>query len=374
MMNDPDLQFKTPGTVWVGHDLYIDRPEAVQPLLAELREIGYEIKDCREDYRRKEHGVSVEQMEKDGAYLWYAHLNDIRRGKCGSCQSYISTQGIGHHGHVCEVCGAITYLHIKDGSGVRFSFAGEAGFLPPQLQMKAYKWDAEQGHLYLYPEPLKSGSWGVRSGDEALDLLAKHQDKYERVDLDGKALLKMRYADSWEAKDHEQDSIEVSEVYDHYWNHKIVRLWEGKEYGEWGNFPLPESMVIYEAFHWSPLQPSPTLHERIIHAAGMVVDQGYYYQDGRAAFDGIHWQRMRVFVDHFTAIDVTEWDKAEHRFRRDGPGAIADIARFCSDNPKITNKPNRGNTLVAMSKIFSGQSLTSEEVDAAKRGMTEWPL
>lgn len=369
-----NLELKTPEITWIGRDLYIEQPDALMPVLDELRAIGYEVKDCRKDEDRERKSVPVEQQEQEGWYLWYAHLTDIRRGKCNSCQSYIATQGIQSHGHTCEVCGAITYLNIQDGSSVRFSFVGEHGYFPPELNMKAYRWDVEQADLYLYPEPLEHGGWGILKGEKAQEYLMLHQDKWEQVELDGKPYLKVKYADSPWTKDHEGvDTIDVRDIYGHYWNHKIVRLWQGQEYSEWGDFPLPESVIGYESWHWAPLPRSPKLHEQIIHAAGMISDQGWYHQDGRAAFDAIHWERMRIFVDRFTEIDVEEWDKAARRFRHDGPGAIADIARFCSPAAQVTNKPNWGNTLTALAKGLSGERLTEREVDAAMKGLEDRP-
>ena len=372
-MPDVTLQLKTPGVIWVGWDLYIESPNALIPTLDELRAIGYTVESLREDEYRHKEGTTVEQMEQGGWSLWYCRLEGIRHGKCKSCQAYISTQGIQSHGHTCENCGAITYLKIQDGSTVRFSFVGERSYFPPELHMKAYRWDAEQSDLYLYPEPLEYGGLGVLHGEKAREYLAKHHDKWERVEVDGLSYLKVKYVNSPWTQDHEDVStIDMSDTSNHYWGHKIVRLWEGKEYGEWDmKFPVPESISVYEAWHWAPLQPSPKLHEEIIHAAGMVSDQGYYYQDGRAAFYAVHWERMRVFVEHFTTLDIDEWDKAANRFRHDGPGAIADIARFCSSSPQITNKPNFGNSIVALGKALSGEKLTDKELEAAADGLRD---
>ncbi len=371
-MADVNLQLKTLGAVWVGWDLYIDRSEAVEPALNELRAIGYTVESLREDEHRHEEGTTVEQMEKGGWSLWYCRLTDIRRGKCSTCQAYISEQGIRSQGHTCENCGAITYLEIQDGSLVRFNFVGEEGYFPSELQMKAYYWDADQSDLYLYPDfPEQRGGWGVLHGDKTQEYLAKHQDKWERVERDGNTYLKVRYVKSSWTKDHEGVStIDVRDISNHYWGHKIVRLWEGKEYSEWDTkFPVPESISVLEAWHWAPLHPSPTLHEKIIHAAGMVSDQGYYYQDGRAAFYAVHWERMRVFVEHFTALDINEWDRA--RFRHDGPGAIADIARFCSPSAQVANRPNFGNSIVAHGKALEGNKLTDQELNAAADGLRD---
>ena len=123
---------------------------------------------------------------------------------------------------------------------------------------------------------------------------------------------------------------------------------------------------IYEAWHFAPLKPSAKLHEKIISAASMVTDCGYYYQDGRRAFWDIHLYRMRLFVEHFTALNLEDWDKMIAEADKSGPGMIRAIANFCSSCPEITNKANIFNLILAVEKVYKGEGLTEGEVKAAE--------
>ena len=363
MSNKSELTFNTRGATWIADSLYVESPEALDSVLNEIRTVGYNVENLRECDSRAKDGTTVDQMEKDGWSLWYCSLKDIRYGKCGSCNEYISIRGILSHGHQCEKCGVVTYLDMIEGSRVRFHFAGDEAWFR-HLEMKVYFWDADHGDLYLYPDPIETGSSITLSGERAQAYLQEFKDKWEEVVYEGKILYKVKYLNSSYVED--ISTINVSETMKHHWNHKIVTLWNRKEYSEWESLPVPECFSIYETWHWAPLQPSPTLHEKIIHAGGMVADQGYYYQDGRTAFYQAHWDRMRTFVDKFTTLSVREWDR--QHFRIDGPGAIADIAKFCHNSPQVTNIPNFGNTLVALGKAISGEDISQRELDAAIDG------
>ena len=79
---------------------------------------------------------------------------------------------------------------------------------------------------------------------------------------------------------------------------------------------------------------------------------------------------MGRFVKHFTTLDFAQWQQRMPRFRLDGPGRIEDVARFCSGqhSPEIENRPNFGNTLVAVSKTMTGCGLEKRELKEAIRG------
>jgi len=116
---------------------------------------------------------------------------------------------------------------------------------------------------------------------------------------------------------------------DERYNHSIVRLYQGEEYAEHATLPIPDSYTIYESWHWAPLNPSLSLHEKIIGASGMVSRCDYYYQDGRDAFYSIHLERMRLYVEHFTTIPIDKWDAIIRRASKSGPGMIKTLAAFC---------------------------------------------
>lgn len=348
------------GVIEVGGDLYVKTQAALEILFDELRKVGYQIDNLREADHRKQDNISVETMEKDGWSLWFAKI-DVRRGKCKSCNGLIDTRGILSHGHRCELCGEVTYYHIVDGSTVRFSFIqkdeNESGMA--DIAMKAKRWDTETGYLYFYPE-LFEGLW--LRGDQVKQYFEANKDKWEETIEEGQRLIRVKYPQPW---DYDASAINPSDINGHYWNHKIVRVWDGKEYDEWlSDFPLRETINIYEAWHWAPLKRSPRLHEKIIHAAGMVSDCGYYYQDGRPAFCDVHLERMRVFVEHFTELNLKKWDQMIQCADKSGPGMIRAIAGFCHNKAEVQNRPNIGNILVGFSKISGGRNLAEGEIVA----------
>jgi len=370
------LKIKTPNVVWLGNHAYVTAPESLEPFLQELRDSEYKVQSMREDPEHTKHYSSTEAMLKaPGGYLWYCSLQDLNRAVCGSCQEYISTVGTRYHGHTCEKCGAILYLDIKDGSRVEFQFKNERqGIFDPELVLAAQEWDADAGWLYLYPEVAEYNRKGYRSfsAEEAQSYLDSHSAHYERIERNGKEVLKMAYhRHGFMEPRNDEDVIEVRDTYDHYWNSRSVKLWHGKEYNEIGNdLPIPESITVYESWHWAPLSPSPRLHEQVMLAAGQIADQGWYHQDGRVGIYEGAWINMRTFVEHFTTLDVAEWDRT--RFRTDGPGAIADIAHFCSPDAVITNEPNVGNALIVLGKVMENKPLTKQEAREGKRGLRDF--
>lgn len=358
-MKNNALTFPEQDAIWIMGSLYIKKKDAFDFILEQIKQTGYSVKDCREDEDRLKR-VTVEQMEEQRSYLWYCHLEDIRYGKCGSCKQYISTRGIESQNHTCEKCGAVTYQKIKDGSIVRFEFKTDRFVMfGPELKMKAYWWDTEHDDLYLYPEFLEDHSFANMTPEKCRAYLDENQGKWREEKLDGKKYIVVKYQNSFYVE--EVSTIDVKDIFDHYWNHKIVKLWGGKEYGEWDHLDIPESFVVYEIWNWKRLEPSPILHKDIFHAVGQVSDQGWYHQDGRNAFDRSILNEMRKFIVDFTTLDVERWDRVSSRFSLSGPGLIRDVARFCSDAPEIENKPNIGNALEMIAKL---PFATPGEIDA----------
>jgi len=358
--------FESESVISINNSLYAKTPEALEELLGKLRSIGYAIKDLRKAEHRE---VSIAEMEKTGWSLWFASLKNIQMGKCNSCHSLIKTNGIRSHGHKCEVCGAVTYYDVLDGSVVKFSFNTERYrdlFFQPKICFIAKFWDAENAALYLYPDPVLNDS--LPDNDQRTKKYLQENKKFWRyVEKDGQRLILIKYANTGFVKDSDINMIDIN---GRQYNHSIVRVWQGKEYPEYGDFPVPETLNIYESWHWAPLQPTPTLHERILTAVNMVSDIGYYYQDGRPVFCKEDWQKMAKFIRHFTSLDVAAFNQSWPHFRRSGPGGIYDLAQFCHSNPHVSNQPNFGNSVVAAGKILEGEPLTDEEKDAAKKGLS----
>ena len=344
----------------IAGSIYVKTPQALGTLLSELRVIGYTVENLRTSEKYGERRCDVATMEKNGHSLWFAHLENVQMGKCGSCNGLIKTAGIRAHGHTCELCGAVTYNSIIDGSTIRFSFICRDGEEQSMADVKltAKRWDTAEGYLYCYPEVL-DGLW--LRGDRARQYLDAHKDKWEPVTEDGQQLIKMRYPNPW---NYDVSAINPSEIHGHHWNHKIVKLWGGKEYPEhFGDFPLPESISIYESWHWPRHKVSPTLHSTILHACGQTDDKGWHYQDGTPWFRPGHWQNMSRYIRHFTELDADAFDRVWPGFRSDGPGGIDDLAAFCHGKPAVRNEPNIGNLLWGFGKMFR-EPLTEDESEA----------
>lgn len=236
----------------IGDKLHVETQPALEILLKELKQIGYTIKDLRESNYRKDGYVSVETMEKNGWPLWEASL-DVRRGKCKSCNGFIELSCIQSHGHRCELCGAVTYYEIIDGSEIRFSFVEKVeSYSFFDISMKARRWDTETGYLYLYPE-VADGLW--LRGEAAEQYFKAKKDEWEEVEEDGRKFIKLRYIDP--VNTDEAPVIKISEIFGHYSNHEIVLVWEGKEYDEFSpDFPVPQSISIHETWHWPQAPPT----------------------------------------------------------------------------------------------------------------------
>lgn len=351
----------------IAGDVYVKNSKALKRFLRELRYHGYIIDDLRHDDYREKKGTSIEQMEKNGWSLWFAKLPNLRRGVCGSCGKLIDTRGIQSHGHKCEKCGEATYYELVEGSLITFVFNddGERGMFSPQLKMKVHHWDTRENLLYLYPEALEGGLSCV-SGDAAQAYMNRNITQWNAVNVDGVDLITVRYPVKWNRT---EASIEPYDIYGHKWNHKIVKIWKGKRYSEWDRLPVPETISIYESWHWGRISASPNLHSRLLHAVHQVDDKGWHYQDGRPFYSNGTWQEMAKFVRHFTTLDADAFDRAWPRFRRDGPGGIDDLAKFCHPNAQVRDEPNIGNVLIGISKAANHQSMTKQEVEAANKGL-----
>ncbi len=362
----------TNDAVWVAGDLYCKTPEALKIALETLRTTGYNVTDQRIDgYSIKEGRTTPEQMEQNGWSLWYARLDDIDRGKCKSCQSYISRQGIRMHGHTCEVCGEVTFYEMIEGSTISFRFVStEHGWFDPYLRMTVKRWDTDAGWLYLERE-IEPGGWSIMTAEQAEVYLDEHSAKWELVDEDDRQLIKLRFHLRHMGDPvNDETVIEPKDIFGHHINYDEVKVWEGKEYSQYAfgdkALPIPESISVYESWHWAPLEASPTLHERIFRAVHSVSDAGYWYQDGRQAWGRDMYERMGVFVRHFTTLDADKWDRESFGFRLDGPGGIADVAQFCHPDAVVENQPNIGNFLVGVTKAIRGERLVGEEEAAFK--------
>lgn len=344
--------------ILVAGSLYVKTETAMQTLIEELKTIGYDV-----------------ELSKSNTDYWFANLSDISRGKCGSCNELISVYGIRSHGHKCEKCGEVTYWQILDGTIVRFSFTdsdGRSSEGMTDVRMTVKRWDHEAGWIYFYPK-VERGIWG--NDESAQTYFDAYSSNWEEVEEDGEKLIKMRYTQTWDPCECAFNPSEITGPYDglvERYNHTIVRVWQGKEYGEWdGDFPLPDSINCHGRWKQPLLEASPTIHNTILQAAGQVADKGWHYQDGRSFFVKDHWRHMSTFIRHFTKLDADAFDKSWPHFRTDGPGGIDDLAAWCHPDAVATDEPNIGSLIIGFSKVASGQRLAPGEVSAMKKATAD---
>lgn len=362
-----------PGVVMIMNDLYPKSPEIHAQLLKYLDEQGYDVKDCtvpEPGHEKYFDRPSPEIQKREGWYTGFASLKDNvlqNVAKCDACGGYVSKRGVLEDGHTCEKCGEVMFDELPKGSQAKFSY-----FFEPENEIRgiAFTEDGDAKEESIHPSLLAGGSLVVESYDpktkevycygelsevtkEGIDFGSSAENTYRRL-----------------ASDNHIDRIvirreDVEEIWGSKRNFREVKLFRGQEYDDFmGKLPVPETFTIYQPWHWMPLQSSPTMHEKIIHAAGMVSSKDYYYQDGRAAFYDIHLARMRTFVKNFTNIDLARWDYMIRNAKKSGPGMIDAIAYFCDENPIIKDEPNIGNFLVGLADSIEGKPKTKDQIRA----------
>ncbi len=336
--------------------LYAKTPQGLAALMQQLLLDGYNIADNGESAHYRAPGTYYASLREDVAQFV---------GKCGSCKSYISRLGIETHKHKCEVCGAHTFIEYPDGAITRFRFLNdpEAGDYEPSIKMKVKEFDDESGCLILYVTPENGNDFNDWSVKNALKVLKRNRPKFTFVTRGGFGFIAIRYA-AYSMYVEQDAVISMSEITNQHRNFQCFKLYQGREYSEYDRLPVVESYTVRDASKWKLLEPSPGLHEKIISAAGMVSRCDYYYQDGRCEFYDIHLLRMRLFVEHFTALNLQDWDTMIARADKSGPGMIRAIGHFCHQQPRIVNEPNIFNLLIGASKLSSGERITAGEVEA----------
>lgn len=349
--------------VAVGRNLYVKTPDALKRLLRRLKRNGYVIKNLRTDKNRRE------VMEKEGQSLYWARLRDdvlIRKGKCSHCNSYVEVRAIRAHGRDCEVCGKPLCREYTDGGEISFTFANEHS-LRGGITMRIKRYDMVKRRIILYANPVRLRYGKGEPGPRARRLLMSHRKEFTRFTEGGHEFIAIPLERG------RVGTINTIDLRGQQYYARVVNLYKGQEYGEFGfELPVPESISIYEAWHWAPLKKSPTLHAKILHAAGQTDDKGWHYQDGTPWFRPAHWQTMSTFIRHFTELDADAFGKASLHFRLDGPGGIDDLAAFCAGKAAVVrDEPNVGHLLMGFSKVASGMRLTPGEKSAFERSFAD---
>lgn len=222
------------GVTWQpGNTIKVNTQPALDAVMVKLLQMGYELDDST---RR-------DKSEPKGPWL-VALASYPRLGKCGSCNGYIETRGIGQHGHNCELCGAVTHFDLTEDSRIRFCFR-DGDFhasLSPELVMEVKRWDDGAGELYLKPGFINNGNHlFVVDGEEAQAYLDKYPNAWELVQEGAEQLLKVRYSPHG---NRENDTIERLEQSGEVDNYQIVYLHGGVEY----ELPIPRMISIHATF------------------------------------------------------------------------------------------------------------------------------
>ena len=93
-------------------------------------------------------------------------------------------------------------------------------------------------------------------------------------------------------------------------------------------FNKPETISIYEAWHWAPLDFSESLYQDIIYAVGMTSNCRFYNNDEDEAFKEFHLERMRRFVENFTTLPISKWNEMIEKAPKSGPSMVRAIYSF----------------------------------------------
>ncbi len=334
----PGITIASEDALWFGQRLYCKTPEALEVALATLRDIGYIVDDKKAD---------GEEHERTS---WYAHL-DVDRIRCKSCKQFIEQRGVAATGHVCELCGEITYIELGAGSIVSIEFAqheDERGMFSPEITLEVASWDYENGLLYLESEPLQGNRFSSVTGEKAQAYLAKHASEWQYVELEGHKVIQLQYWPSHKRYADEQFKNLISVGHNGpplRRNYSEVKVWEGKEYeGPFGRLPIPDSITVYETWHWAPRATDHELYKYVISAGGQRSDASWY-RSTDPTWNRPTFERMGEYIRHFTTLDADRW----FALVKDGSmptvpaRAIEAIRLFCAgEDISLSQRARRG--------------------------------
>lgn len=337
-----------PGVIKIAHDLYVENPESLSALIDHLVEVGYDIKDLSKDEGKPSRDV----LEKHNTSLWFATPSDSLVNivaQCGTCTSYIPTEGVGAHGNECVECGDYTFLKYVEGGEITFSIPGERmSFKSPTFVIHSYDKEGERLNLYVNPADCKAKrkrSWKNfdLTPEESMGLVdgyvRDHPNTFSLEKIGGKKILSVYHKGGPFVH---EDGINTHGVSGEKHNFTIKELSNAAG-------PFPDMISIHEAWHWAPMKAGSGLYKEIMNAAGQVARKDYYYQDGRPAFNSTQISWMLDFVDNFTDVDVDSV-KPHLNTRMSGPGLIDTLANLTGHNTHIKTEPNIMNGVIFLEK------------------------
>ncbi|MFC1685545.1 hypothetical protein ACFLZZ_00820 [Nanoarchaeota archaeon] len=366
-------------------DLYVKNKKSLKPLLSHLKDAGYKVKDTSSDKCFDGKKPPRKVQEKEGSSLWHGSLTERvlkRKGECGSCHKLMDLRKAWKEGHKCGKCGDVTYKKFPDGSRINFNVVNydneTVGSVMRDLTLIVHSYDDKKKRLNLYADhkdykgkPREFSMRGLRKPvEDSYDDLSTMIKLYPKTFSVGKVKKTKVVSVPYDIKDSylKEHGINTCERSGELKNFDQVKVFKGKKMDEWAQLPIPDSVSIYEAWHWAPLKPSPGLYQEIMHAAGQPPRKDYYHQDGRPAFSDCIIGRMLKFVEHFTTVD--EKMVARHLDARlSGPGLIDVLAKITGHTKFIETAPNPMGALSIVAKALSGKRLTENELVQGEKSL-----
>lgn len=351
----PDIK----DVIGIAHELHAKTDEALANALAYLSQ-DYDIKDCSKDKDHPHNG-------------YYAHLKPsvyTRMTKCNFCLHLNTVLGCKCHGFRCYKCKQILWVEYMKGGTIRFSFANDERHRYVSLFIHSY--DESSQSILCYTKQARDNSWCTVPKEQFAAYMEQFKDDYEVVNIDGKKLYKFYYNSKGMLRGDEK--IHMAETrrapMGNRCNYRETSIYKGQEFESYGfsdNIPACESYMLYRT---KPLEHNDRMSASIINMARQSSRCDYYYQDGRTAFYETPLRWIRSIVEHFTDLDIKEFDKFLDICRNDGPGFIIHLADWVGKKigvkQYVQNEPNIGNLLVGVSKMVHGQYMTDNEKEAMK--------
>ena len=371
-MSRPVVEIPVPDVVEIAGDLHPKTAAAHQAVLEWLSQ-DYDIKDCNQDPTHPH----------DAHYCSLKETVFQRMLVCNHCGKLGDTRGSRCHGHTCEHCGGLLYQEYLPGVVIRFEFwDSKPGFESRTVSLRIRRYDLEAEEVVFEPEQVVSGFYSEVRPEQFTTMMEAHQDDY-RITKDGGWAFYYPSRSRGQADDrlrintHEVGRPENDERRSFY---KFVGVYKEEIYPAiWGfgddNIPVPRSYMVYPTYKQLPLPHTPKLSARLISLARQVSRCDYYYQDGRQAFDNGHLAWIRTAVEHLTDLDLQRFDQFLRRCPKDGPGFIRSLAVFVTRETGVEqlveNQPNIWNAVTALTKVASGQGITSGEAEACQHALSD---
>lgn len=347
-MNDNSLPS---GVVSIAHNLYCTSPEAEMSLLEILKD----------DY-------DVETKDR----YHYAKLKKTvykACAKCNHCGHLNDRFGCLCHGFTCAGCKKVIYREYIHGAKISFSFWDDRRSSQMTFLIHSY----ENEILRVYAKPQKPRSLFGLNPQQVGDHLKKFPGCYLEMTIDGKKLLAFHLPVNRDGSKINLSHIDNPPLKKVRRNGKIeyegeekcqhieVFVYKGKEFD--GDLPVRQSFHVYP---YRKAAVDKNLSRNILHAAGQSADCGYYYQDNREAFCNIQLEWMARYVDNFT--DMKNFRKFLKKAPRSGPGFICALAKWVEVHTGVPqyveNKPNVINAVIGCHKVFNGENLHRNELNA----------